>query len=151
MVIHRSKGWQRRIVPLTPSTIEALREYELVRDCHEPTIQSEAFFLLDHSRPLDISAADYAFGVLREKVGLSLKINGRRPRLYDLRHTFICKRVLTWYEAGENVDRLIPQLSRYLGHKKVSDTYWYISSIPALMACAAERFAKSSLTAGGPQ
>jgi hypothetical protein len=28
----------------------------------------------------------------------------------------------------------------YLGHVKVSDTYWYLTGIPELMAITAERF-----------
>ena len=79
--------------------------------------------ILSKTRALDIRSADYAFGLLREKLGLVNLLGGRNPRLYDLRHSFVCHRVLAWYEAGENVDALMPQLSRYLGHKKISDTY----------------------------
>jgi hypothetical protein len=28
----------------------------------------------------------------------------------------------------------------YLGHAHVSDTYWYLTGVPELMAIAAERF-----------
>jgi hypothetical protein len=33
-------------------------------------------------------------------------------------------------------------LSTYLGHAKVTDTYWYLSAVPELMALTAERFEK---------
>lgn len=148
--IFQSKGWSQRFVPLTTSTVDALRIYERIRARQVPSSPSDAFFLLTESRPLDIRSADYAFGLLRKMVGLVDSINGRNPRLYDLRHTFVCRRVLKWYEAGENVDALMPHLSRYLGHKKVSDTYWYLSAIPELMACTAKRFA-SPYCAGDEQ
>jgi len=32
-------------------------------------------------------------------------------------------------------------LSTYVGHAKVTDTYWYVSATPEIMAVAAERFA----------
>lgn len=148
LTVFQSKGWHQRIIPLAGSTIEAIKEYEIIRDHHAPVAQSDAFFLLDHAHPLNIRAADHAFGVLRKQLRLSYKLNGRYPRLYDLRHTFVCRRVMAWYEMGEEVNHLMPQLSRYLGHQKVSDTYWYLTSIPALMACAANRFADFS-NAGG--
>jgi hypothetical protein len=31
-------------------------------------------------------------------------------------------------------------LSVYLGHAKVTDTYWYLTATPTLLARAAERF-----------
>jgi integrase len=80
--------------------------------------------------------------VLRKATGLVSKLNGRQPRLYDLRHTFVCRKVIGWYKSGDNVDCRVAQLSRYLGHKKVSDTYWYLTAIPELMACAANKVAE---------
>ena len=35
----------------------------------------------------------------------------------------------------------IAALATYVGHAKVSDTYWYVTAIPELMAVAAQRFA----------
>jgi hypothetical protein len=31
-------------------------------------------------------------------------------------------------------------LSTYVGHAKVSDTYWYLTGVPELMAVAGRRF-----------
>jgi hypothetical protein len=31
-------------------------------------------------------------------------------------------------------------LSTYVGHAKVTDTYWYLTGVPELMAIAAQRF-----------
>jgi integrase len=73
----------------------------------------------------------------------TLQITGagrRRPRLHDLRHTFACRRVERWYDADTNLDRSIAALSVYLGHAKVSDTYWYLTATPELLARAAARF-----------
>jgi len=62
------------------------------------------------------------------------------PRVYDLRHTFVCHRILSWYEQGIDIHKVIPYLSTYLGHVKVSDTYWYITGIPELMKIVSKRF-----------
>ena len=148
VIVYRSKGWSHRYVPLTPSTVDALLDYEKIRAHHVVKCDADAFFLLSQTRALDIRSADYAFGLLRKKLGLVDLLSGRNPRLYDLRHSFVCRRVLAWYEAGENVDALMPQLSRYLGHKKISDTYYYLSAIPELMACTVKHFKELTFVGG---
>jgi hypothetical protein len=35
---------------------------------------------------------------------------------------------------------MMPYLSAYLGHRKLSDTYWYLTGVPELMAVAADSF-----------
>jgi integrase/recombinase XerD len=42
--------------------------------------------------------------------------------------------------GGANLDHAISALSVYLGHAKVTDTYWYLTATPDLMAVAAKRF-----------
>ena len=50
------------------------------------------------------------------------------------------RRLLRWYEDGADVDRKILALATYLGHAKVTDTYWYLSVTPELMAITSQRF-----------
>ena len=38
-----------------------------------------------------------------------------------------------------DVERHLPELSTYLGHVKVSDTYWYLSATPELLGLATQR------------
>ena len=62
----------------------------------------------------------------------------------------MCRRLTTWYRDGTDVDRVIDQLSAYLGHAKVTDTYWYLTGVPELLALAGSRFEPfSALTQGG--
>jgi integrase len=63
-----------------------------------------------------------------------------RPRIHDLRHSFACRCLLRWYRQGENVHHRIAALSTYLGHACVTNTYWYLTATPELMAIAARRF-----------
>jgi integrase len=100
---------------------------------------STAFFMSDDGRSLHYRQALYAFQTIRRRLGW--EIQGKRPpRLQDLRHTFACRRLLSWYKEGVDVNTAILSLSVYLGHGKVTDTYWYLTGIPALMAIAAKRF-----------
>jgi hypothetical protein len=51
--------------------------------------------------------------------------------------------MLAWYRAKEEVQRRLPQLSTYLGHRHVADTYWYISAVPELLHLAAQRLERT--------
>ena len=62
-----------------------------------------------------------------------------RPRIHDLRHRFAVQTLIDWQRSGVNVDEHIAVLSTYLGHVSPSDTYWYLSASPELMALAADR------------
>lgn len=47
---------------------------------------------------------------------------------------------MLWHEQGENIDQRMLALSTYLGHAKVSHTYWYLTGVPELMSLAGKRF-----------
>jgi integrase/recombinase XerD len=147
LCVRRSKFGKSRSVPLHPSAVEALAEYAARRDGQVPHPQDEAFFLRDDGRGLSYPQALYAFQRLRTRLGWERE-GERRPRLYDLRHTFACRRLLAWYRDGTDVAAAVPLLSTYLGHVKVSDTYWYLTGIPALLGIAGERFERLTQPAG---
>ena len=43
---------------------------------------------------------------------------------------------MQWHAQGVDIDQRMLALSTYLGHVKVSNTYWYLSGVPELMALA---------------
>jgi len=49
-------------------------------------------------------------------------------------------RVILWQEQGVDIDRAMLALSTYLGHAKISNTYWYLTGVPELMALCAAKF-----------
>jgi integrase len=149
LTINDSKGWKRSIVPISDCCVIAMDSYQLHRYQRVAYSLSDAFFITNAGKSLDMRAADYAFMLLRSQISITHQNNGRALRLYDLRHTFVCNRLLAWYELNESVASLMPQLAQYIGHKNVSDTYWYIQSVPALMSKAAERFENHRLNTGG--
>jgi integrase/recombinase XerD len=58
---------------------------------------------------------------------------------HDLRHSFAVHTLIRWYQAGEDVEALLPRLSTYLGHRTPVYTYWYLSAAPELLSLAASR------------
>jgi integrase len=65
---------------------------------------------------------------------------GQSPRIHDLRHTHACQVLQHWQTTRQGADNRILILSRYLGHRHVRDTYWYLHAVPKLMAVAGKRF-----------
>jgi integrase len=77
---------------------------------------------------------------LREQLGWINRGAHHGPRIHDLRHTFVVRRILLWQAQGMDVDRQMLALSTYVGHAMVTNTYWYMTGIPELMVVAAKRF-----------
>jgi integrase len=139
LCIRQTKFRKSRYVPLHLTTQTALIEYAHFRDqCL--IAKDPAFFLFDNGRAVNGAQARYAFGLILSRLGMKRPAQGRSPRLYDLRHTFACQRLQSWYQHGQNVHHMMPYLSTYLGHAKVTDTYWYLSGTPKLLGIVAERF-----------
>jgi integrase len=139
IIVRETKFGKSRLVPLHVTTTAALAAYIRARDQLVPRPKSDHFFLSDQGKGLPYSTVRTVFRKLCDR--LQIPATGRRrPRLHDLRHTFACRRVEAWYATGVNLTHAVSALSVYLGHAKVSDTYWYLTATPSLMARAAGRF-----------
>lgn len=137
ITVSRGKSRDPRLVPLHPTTTEALSDYAHWRGGRElVVVDGRTPFFTDHlGRRLTRFTTDYAFQRVREDAGLT--VGGARPRMHDLRHTFAVTTLLGWYRTGADVAGLLPRLSTYLGHTNPANTYWYLTAIPELLAHAA--------------
>jgi integrase/recombinase XerD len=139
LLVRQSKFAKDRLVPIHTSTARALAEYAQVRTRRHPHPRTPAFFLGERGTRLTDSIARHTFILLSRHTGLRAPGDRHGPRLHDLRHTFAVETVQRWYRQGLDVDAQMPQLATFLGHDHVSDTYWYLSAVPQLMALAAAR------------
>lgn len=139
--IEQTKFKKFRLVPLHPSTTRALRLYARARDAQWGPDRHKPFFVGPTGSTLRHSTIQPAFRKLCKSMGWH-RGTGEwpRPRIHDLRHSFACRRLLLWYRDGENVHHRLAALSTYLGHGKVTDTYWYLTGTPELLAIAGSRF-----------
>jgi len=151
LTVRQTKFSKSRIVVVDPTAASALREYASFRDRRASNPQSAAFFLSDDGSPLTYTKALWAFQYLRRKLGWVKTQGDHLPRLYDLRHSFVCRRLLAWHRDCVDVQVALPSLSTYLGHVKVTDTYWYVTAIPDLMNTVSERFERFVNSAGKEQ
>jgi len=138
--ISNAKFSKSRHVPVHSSTLQVLRHYAEFRDRYHPAPESAMFLLSECGTPLNGDTVRGTFEQLRERLGWACSIDGRAPRIHDLRHTFACRRLLQWYREKIDVDHAILALSTYLGHSAIACTYWYLTGIPELFAICADRF-----------
>lgn len=145
LTIHLAKFGKSRQVPLHPSTVEALRRYRERRDLAGASAQDDTpFFAGTRGRrrgmPLGDRQVHRVFVELRQRLGWRNRGAHHAPRIHDLRHTFVVRRILLWQAQGVDVDQAMLSLSTYVGHAMVTNTYWYLSAVPELMALAGGRF-----------
>ena len=145
LTIRRTKFGKTRLVPLHPSTRDALRAYGQQRDQIVPASSTPGFFVSERGIRITGNAARYTFAKVSREIGLRAPVevkgryHGHGPRLHDIRHRFAVRTLIDWYRAGLDVEREIPKLATYLGHVHVHDTYWYLEAVPELLALASER------------
>ena len=147
--INETKFCKSRLVPVHITAARALRRYVAQRDCDAGTCDSDAFFVGASRRSLPYSTVRGTFRHICAQ--MRWRSNGMlpQPRIHDLRHSFACRRLLRWYQEGVNVDHAISSLSTYLGHAKVTDTYWYLTGTAPLLATAGQRFEQFTLSTEG--
>jgi integrase len=138
LLIRESKFGKSRLVPLHPSSMQALEGYARLRDHLQPRPAEPAFFVSLNRKRLLYAVVQLTFRQLIDSAGIGATAPSP-PRLHDLRHTFAVRALLGWYRAGEDVQSKIPALSTYLGHREPASTYWYLSAAPELLALAAAR------------
>jgi integrase/recombinase XerD len=139
LLIRRSKLGKSRLVPLHLSTTAALASYADCRDRLCPRPATAAFFLSGAGTRLNHTNVSGTFAGLLAAAGISAGPGTRRPRLYDLRHSFAVATLARWHADGADAQARLPVLATYLGHVQPSSTYWYLQAEPELLAAAATR------------
>jgi integrase len=148
LTVRETKFRKSRHVPLHPTVVAELRRYMAARTrCGSARADCPMLLSLT-GKPLPNRTVHHVFQKLRASLGWTARGGHAEVRVHDLRHTFACRRVQLWDGRGADIDNAIAALSTYLGHAKVSDTYWYLTGIPDLMAVAGKRFELFAATTG---
>lgn len=144
LTVRRTKFAKSRQVPLHPSTAEALKRYRWLRNSHVEVTEDTPFFVSTRGKRRgygpSLRQVHRVFIGLRDQLGWTNRGAHDGPRIHDLRHTFVVRRVMLWHAQGVDVDQVMLALSTYVGHAMVTNTYWYLTGVPELMAVAAGRF-----------
>lgn len=136
LTVKESKYRLTRLVPIHRSTVAALKHYDSRRRKLWP--HAASFFVSERGVRLTRSSAHHTF----RQIARTISPTSGRPtvRIHDLRHTFACRVILMWERTKQRASGRIAILSRYLGHARVTDTYWYLTATPELLNAAAKTF-----------
>jgi integrase len=139
VLITDTKFGKSRLVPLHPTTLDALATYDRRRDqlCAHP--RDPSFFVSTVGTRLHYCNVHEGWLQLVRRAGLERLSARCRPRLHDLRHRFAVNTLIGWYRDGVDVQARLPLLSTYLGHSNPGSTYWYLSAAPELLSLTARR------------
>jgi integrase/recombinase XerD len=139
LIVHGAKFGKSRLIPLHNTTIEILADYYEQRKAFLNGQLLSYWFVNRQKKRLGYDCVKYHFNHLLKSLEIYSQRENHKPHLQDLRHFFAVSVILKWYHNNEDVERLLPVLSAYLGHVETRDTYWYLSACPELMNCAKER------------
>jgi integrase/recombinase XerC len=140
LTVRMTKFRKTRLLPLQDSTVQALIVWRKQRDHLWSQSLDGSFFIGRYGTVLKTRNVEWVFEGLRRKLDWKSRGTLAHPRIHDLRHTFAVRRVQLWHEQEASIDQAMFWLSTYLGHAKISDTYWYLTGVPELMAVAGRRF-----------
>lgn len=140
LTVRETKFDKSRLVPLGTDLVGVLRDY---REKRTPCVQGAGtpFFCNRLRTSVTHDQADHEFQWLRTEANvLRFDVARYQPRLHDFRHTFAVTRLTSWYRDGKDVQRLLPQLSTYLGHVSIDETATYLRMTTDLLQEANHRF-----------
>ena len=137
--VRQGKFGKERLLPLTDSTVEALRTYLKVRKAFGFTDGADPFFLSRAGQRLPYRTAADNFSRLIQRCGIGPE-PPRAPRLHDLRHTFASRCLRKWYREGKDVNAMLPILATYMGHVDIQYTEVYLHVCGEVLAHVNRRF-----------
>ena len=73
--------------------------------------------------PLGDGQVHRVVGGLRRQLGWRKRGTHHAPRIHDLRHTFVVRRIVQWQASGMDIDQAMLSLSTCVGHAMVTNTY----------------------------
>lgn len=127
LVVKDNKNKRERLIPISESLADVLREYVLYRDRDQLRKARTGYFFVKHNgEKFTAAIVNIKFKECLKKVGIPYIGKGQGPRVHDLRHTFAVNAFATMAEAGIDLYASLPILSNYLGHQTIDSTNHYV-------------------------
>lgn len=138
--VRETKFHKSRCLPIDATVVDALREYRRARDQQSAPDATAPFFVSRTGGFLPKRTVQCVFACMRRRLQWRARGDHANPRIHDLRHSFVVRRIQRWRETGVSIDHAMFWLCTYLGHTKISDTYWYLTGVPELMEIVGAKF-----------
>lgn len=136
LFVRHGKFRKERIVPMSPSTLNAMEEW-IERRRHYAGNESSALLIAKRNKRLSYYQMKYAFRIICNRCGL----NGDPPlRLHDFRHNYACRCIAVWRETHQDVNALLPVLANAMGHVNFFATQLYLHIDAGALQKASRKF-----------
>lgn len=143
LTIRDTKFFKSRLVPVDPRLGKILQDYTNWRKNLPLFKNTYSFFVKRNGAPLNYGCVSRTFRMLCTHTGIPKENRlAHRPRIHDIRHTFIISRLLQWYGNGEDVQLFLPYLATYVGHVSMASIQRYLKITPELLQKANNLFEK---------
>jgi integrase/recombinase XerD len=146
--IRESKFRKSRFVPLHPTTAQKLKHYAGLRLQRGYDKLSKNFFVSERQERLCYETLRSWFARTTLDLGMRHGADRRTPTLHGLRHYFAVERLTRWCHQGAAAEDVAPTLSVYMGHVSPAESYWYLTSTPALLKTAGDSFQRYAASGG---
>lgn len=138
--IRQTKFYKSRLIPLSLSSVEALRRYLNQRGKHGHSQHPEApFFINQRGKRFRCRGIQHGFCHIVQQLGMKTA-QGRRPRIHDFRHSFATGWLNRFYKSGKDPTAYLPILATYLGHANIINTQVYLRPSLELLQTAGQQF-----------
>lgn len=121
-----SKNGKQRIIPLSDSLTDVLKQYQKQKRKLPVAKKSKYFFVRVDGRRCNYLAVTKWFKDCLVKTGIRCETRNHFPRIHDLRHTFAVTSLANMADAGIDLYASLPILSTYLGHQSLEATNHYV-------------------------
>jgi len=129
VLITATKNHKERVVVMSGDMNELAKRYLRLRNNVHP--DSPYFFPSKKGVPYSIKMLCWHF---RNFIAMANPDMGKKMlpsiRIYDLRHRFATTVMLKWIDERSDLYSMLPYLSTYMGHAKLSQTAYYIHLLP---------------------
>lgn len=128
--ITEAKGNRDRIIMLADDVLEMCCDFNEQMQSFFPS--RNFFFAKNAVDTYDYGWINYVFRNIRDRLRIECR-SENPPRLYDLRHTFATHRLYQWMRDGKDLYAMMPYLSSYMGHSKLTETFYYVHLVPGML------------------
>lgn len=145
LLIRASKFHKSRMLPLPDDLAQEVdRHLQARRKVYPSALATEPLLWTPYSHNRAYSGTRLAdnLRILFDLAGVK-KVDGRRPRVHDFRHSCAVNVLVRWYRAGLDVQAKLPLLAIWLGHVSIFSTYHYLHFVDDLRSLANQRFTES--------
>ena len=142
LFVRETKFQKDRIIPLGPSVIKALENYEKLKMTEGHSVAGKSpFFTNLVGKAMPGHSVSTAFNRIIKKMGVTDE-NGKYPCLHNLRHNFATQTMARFMKDPQTfpVSASMARLSTYLGHVSIFHTQYYLHPDFNLMQGALEKF-----------